>query len=160
MPFRNALFVSLVALATTLGCGSSDPADLLAEANNSNIQRLANLYATYQSRNNWRGPSNEKDLKAFLNGWNPKKLANIGVDPEAIDDLFVSSRDGEPFKVRYGVPGHIMGSTAPVVFESTGVDGQRMVGFLDMTKREVADEEYQQLFSGAADPKSNTARKR
>jgi hypothetical protein len=79
-------------------------------------------------------------------------LANIGVDPAALDQLFVSGRDGEPFRVRYGVPGHILGSNAPVVFESSGVDGKRIVGFLNMTTQEVDNVEYERLWSGAADP--------
>lgn len=143
---RNVFLLCLAAMGCLLGCGP-DPADLLAEANDSNVQRLANLYVAYQSRNDWRGPTDEAEFKAFLNGWNPAKLASIGVDSTSIDDLFVSSRDGEPFRIRYGVPGHIMGSDAPVIFESTGVKGKRMVGFLNMTTREVDDAEYEQLWS-------------
>lgn len=157
---RGWLIVCLLATGFSLGCGDRDPTDLLAAANDSNIQRLANLYEAFQSRHNWRGPKDEEDFKSFLKGWNPKKLTSIGADPNAIDDLFVSDRDGEPFKIRYGVPGHIMGSDAAVVFETTGVDGLRMVGFLNMTKREVDATEYDRLWSGAADPKANTARER
>jgi len=137
------------------GCGGPDAANLLAEANDSNIQRLANVYGAYQSRNDWKGPADEAEFKAFLNAWNPKKLENIGVDPGKIDDLFVSSRDGQPFKVRYGVAGHIMGSDAAVVFESTGVSGKRMVGLLNMTTREVDAAEYERLWSGNLDTKQN-----
>ena len=155
---RGGLLACFVVIALSLGCGESDPADLLAAANDTNIKRLSNLYEAFQSRHNWRGPKSEEDFKDFLKSWNPKKLTNIGVDPNAIDDVFISGRDSEPFKVRYGVPGHIMGSDAAVVFEATGVDGQRMVGFLNMTTREVDDAEYKHLWSGAADPKVNTAR--
>lgn len=123
-----------------------DPADLLAAANDSNIQRLANLYEAFQSRHNWQGPQDEEEFKAFLKGWNPKKLSNIGVDPKTIDQVFISERDGEPFKVRYGIPGHVMGSDAPVIFESTGIDGKRRVGFLNMTTREVDAAEYDRLW--------------
>ena len=150
--------IGLLTLAHAVGCGGPDPADLLAEANNDNVARLSNLYQAFQSRHDWRGPSDEAEFKAFLNGWNPKKLEAIGVAPGTIDATFVSTRDGEPFKVRYGVPGHIMGSSAPVVFEATGVDGKRMVGFLDMQSREVDEAEYDRLWSGQTDPRSNTAR--
>jgi hypothetical protein len=152
--------VCLLAMGLSLGCGGADPADLLAAANDSNVQRLANLYEAFQSRHNWRGPKDEEEFKSFLKGWNPKKLSNIGVDPNAVDDVFISSRDGKSFKVRYGVPGHIMGSNAAVVFETIGVDGRRMVGFLNMTKREVDNAEYDRLWSGAVDTTDNTARKR
>ena len=140
--------VCLVVVISTLGCGGSTPTDLLAAANDSNIQRVANLYEAFQSRHNWRGPKDEAEFKSFLKSWNPKKLSNIGVDPNAIDEVFISSRDKEPFKLRYKVPGNIMGSEAPVVFEATGVDGKRMVGFLNMTSREVDGEEYDRLWSG------------
>ncbi len=156
MNFQSLLVVSLVAMELCLGCSSPDPANLLAEANNSNIQRLANLYEAYQSRHNWRGPKDEAEFKSFLKGWNPKKLTNVGVDPNAIDDVFVSDRDGEPFQVRYGVPGHIMGSDAPVVFETTGIDGKRMVGFLNMTSREVDEAEYNDLWEGKATPQQSS----
>jgi hypothetical protein len=152
--------VCLLAMGLSLGCGGADPADLLAAANDSNVQRLANLYEAFQSRHNWRGPKDEEEFKSFLKGWNPKKLSNIGVDPNAVGDVFISSRDGEPFKVRYGVPGHIMGSNAAVVFETIGVDGRRMVGFLNITKREVDNAEYDRLWSGTVDTADNTARKR
>ena len=157
---RIGLLVCLVALGSSLGCGSADPADLLAAANDSNIQRLANLYEAFQSRHNWRGPQDEDDFKSFLRGWNPKKLSNIGVNPDAIEEVFVSQRDGEPFQVRYGVPGHIMGSDAAVVFEKVGVDGKRKVGFLNMTTQEVDAAEYDRLWSGAADKQQNLPRKR
>ncbi|MEM8865539.1 MAG: hypothetical protein AAGF31_08330 [Planctomycetota bacterium] len=145
---RSRLFLCLILLGGAVGCGGVDPKDLLAEANSNNIERMANLYNVFQSRHNWRGPKSEAELKAFLNNWNPRKLENIGVDPNAIDELFISGRDGEPFKVRYGVPGNIMGSDAPVVFEATGVDGKRMVGFLNMTSREVEADEYERLWAG------------
>ncbi|MGI9429927.1 MAG: hypothetical protein ACR2NM_14795 [Bythopirellula sp.] len=152
--------VAIGAIGASPGCSSADPADLLAAANDSNIQRLANLYEAFQSRHNWRGPKDEADLKSFLEGWNPNKLANIGVNPEAIDEVFVSERDGEPLQIRYGVPGHIMGSEAAVVFEKTGIDGRRMVGFLNMTRREVDAAEYDRLWAGNAGTTNNSARQR
>lgn len=157
MNFRCLLALSLILTGWPLGCGSPDPADLLAEANDTNIQRVANLYQAYQSRHNWRGPEDEEEFKAFLRGWNPQKLARIGVDSNAIDDVFISARDKQPFRIRYSIPGHVMGSDAPVVFETTGVDGKRMVGFLNMTTREVDAVEYDRLWTGAADPAENTA---
>ena len=77
-----------------------------------------------------------------------KKLTRIGIDPASIDQIFVSERDGKPFTIRYSVVGNMMGSREPVVFEAEGVDGQRMVGFLDMTVREVGSEEYDLLLAG------------
>jgi hypothetical protein len=152
MPFRIVLTVCLAAMTFLMGCGEPDPGDLLAQANNTNLRRLANLYATFQSRHDWRGPADEAEFKAFLKGWNPSKLAKIGVDPNAIDKLFMNDRDGEPFKIRYGVPGHVLGSNAPVIFESKGVGGKRLVGSLNMTTQEVDAAEYQRLWSSGTPP--------
>lgn len=132
-----------------VGCAREiDTNEAIARANDSNLKRLSNLYLAYQMKHNWNGPKNEKVFKDFLNSFNPEKLQRIGVDPGAIDGLFVSTRDGEPFKIRYSVKGSAMGSSEPVVFETTGVEGVRMVGSLDMVAREVDDAEYDQLWAG------------
>jgi hypothetical protein len=146
-----------LALAAMIGCGSgADADDALAEVNSTNIQKLANLYFTYQTKNEWRGPADEAEFKGFIRTFNPQKLARIGVDAAATDALFTSERDGQPFKIRYGVRGSAMGSSEPVVFEAVGVDGRREVGFLNMTQREVDDAEYERLWSGKGPPTAPT----
>jgi hypothetical protein len=140
----------LVAIA---GCGGgSDSNAKLAEVNSNSMQRLANLYFTFQLSNDFRGPKDEAELKTFIAGINPEKLTLVGVDPNAIDVLFVSPRDNQPFKIRYGVKGSAMGSSEPVIFEAVGVDGKREVGFLNMTQREVDAGEYDALLSGKGAP--------
>lgn len=130
-------------------CSSnSDPVDAVAKANATNLRRLASLYMEYQSANNWRGPEDEAQFKKFIQGISPPRLARVGVDANKLDELFVSERDGQPFKIRYKVPGNVRGSTEPVVFETTGEGGTRMVGFLDMQQREVDATEYDRLFAG------------
>jgi hypothetical protein len=131
-----------------IGCSRrTDPDSAIASVNGTNIQRLANLYFTYQSQHEWRGPADEAEFKSFLEKYNPHKLARIGVDPNALDKLFINERDGQPFKIRYGVRGSAMGSSAPVIFESTGDGKGRLVGFLDMQQREVDESEYNSLWS-------------
>jgi hypothetical protein len=122
--------------------------------NETNIQRLANLYFTYQMKNGWQGPSDETAFRQFISTYNPKKLARIGIDPSAVDELFVNERDGEPFKIRYSVSGSAMGCSEPVIFESVGVHGKRTVGFLNMEQRAVDAAEYESLWSGTAQPAS------
>ena len=99
-----ALLAAASCLFTLTGCGSESAESALAKNNETNIQRLSNLYFSFQMKNGWKGPKDEQDFKAFLNSFSPKKLERIGIDPARIDDLFVSGRDGQPFKVRYGVP--------------------------------------------------------
>jgi len=142
-------------LAVTMlsGCGGAiDPDAAIAKVNESNIQRLANLYFTYQMKNRWRGPADEEAFKKFIRSYNPKKLTRIGIDPNAIDELFINERDGQPFRIRYAVPGSAMGSSEPVIFETESVDGKFLVGFLNMQQREVDEAEYQQLFGSKTSP--------
>ena len=135
-----------------MGCSShTDPDAAIAKVNTTNLQRLANLYFTFQSAHEWHGPTDEAEFKKFLHEYNPHKLTRIGVDPNDLDKLFVSERDGQPFKIRYGVPGSAMGSSAPVIFEAAGDGKGRLVGFLDMQQREVDESEYQTLWSAKAD---------
>ena len=137
----------LVLVLVVSGCGKTDPNDAVAAVNDTNMKKLANLYFTYQMKNNWEGPSTEEEFRQFIQSFNAGKLARIGIDPSAVDGLFVNDRDGKPFKIRYGVRGSAMGSTAPVVFEEEGVNGKFLVGFLNMEQREVERYEYEQLWS-------------
>ncbi|MEM9413393.1 MAG: hypothetical protein AAGA30_19955, partial [Planctomycetota bacterium] len=50
--------------------------------------------------------------------------------------------------VKYGVLGNMMGCSEAVVFEKTGVNGKKMVSFLDMVQEEFDDDEYQKLWDG------------
>ncbi len=158
MPYNNSWQISAIILLGCLvlisGCTETfNPADEVARVNSNNLQRLANLYSAYQADHDWRGPANEKEFKAFISGVNPATLNRIGVEPSQLDKLFVSDRDGQPFKIRFSVPGSAMGSVEPVIFEAVGVDGKKMVGFLSMEQREVDSAEYDSLFAkGAASP--------
>ena len=153
----RALALWCCLLAALAGCGGEDSGiDAVKKGNQTNIQRLANLYFSYQSRNDWAGPPNEAALKKFVAEFEPDKLALIGVDPNAVDALFVSERDNQPFKIRYGIRGSMMGSSDPVIFESTGVDGKKQVGFLNMTQKDVDQVEYDQLWAGKGAPSAPT----
>jgi hypothetical protein len=152
-----ALFIASVGLLTGCG-GGNDPQSAIAAVNQQNIQRLANLYFAYQMKHEWHGPPDEESFKKFLRGYNPEKLTRIGIDPGAIDELFVNERDGQPFKIRYGVRGSAMGSTEPVIFEAEGAGGRRMVGFLNMVQREVDEAEYTDLWEGRGPAAENPRR--
>ncbi len=149
---RLIVCVSLTALLLAGCLGRKGPDQAIADANSTNIQRLANLYFTYQMKHDWQGPPDEVSFREFLKAYSPQKLERIGIDPAAIDDLFISERDGQPFNIRYSVTGSMMGSNEPVIFESEGIRGQRMVGFLDMEQREVDESEYDDLWSGKIQP--------
>lgn len=151
---RPAYFAILAVLFVgVVGCGGGDDmGDAVARANSTNIIRVANLYNAYQLRNELRGPADEAALKEFISSLDAETMRRVGVDPASPEGIFTSERDGETFKIRYGVRGNLMGSVDPIVFETTGVDGKREIGFLNMTQREVDDAEYEQLWEGKGLP--------
>jgi len=111
-----------------VGCSSDKRSKEIAAMNNSNIQKVANLYAGFQNMVSPNGPKDEAEFKGFLKTYDPTALSAMGVDPGNLDKTFTSERDGKPFKIRYKVGGG-KGSVAPVVFEEVGVNGMRQVGF-------------------------------
>jgi hypothetical protein len=124
---------------------------MIADANDTNVKRLATLYSVFQVKNKYKGPKTQQQLREFVQSQDPERLARGGIDPTMIDDLFVSERDGEPFVIRYGVNTVVFGPPLPVIFESTGVDGMRQVGFCNGLMQEVDDAEYDRLMAGKAD---------
>ena len=150
---RIRIVACMLLLGTTAGCNwEIDVNAAIAKANATNIKRLANLYFTFQMKNRWMGPQNEEEFKEFLKSYNPDKLTRIGIDPNAIDDLFINERDGQPFRIRYKIPGSAMGSSEPVIFEATGVDGKRLIGCLNMEQLEVDETDYERMWSGKSTP--------
>lgn len=146
--FRQSIVCVALAAVSLVGCGRSDlSGDMLAAANSENVERLSSLYLAFHARNNFRGPRDMEEFRGFIQKLRPQILERVGVDPNNIDAVFVSERDGEPFRIRFGVPGSPMGVGAPVVFESAGEGGQMMVGFLDMTERLVDEGEAQSLWA-------------
>lgn len=139
--------ILMVLVLVVAGCRSGSEAEsALRNANRTNIQRLANLYSMYQFQNRFQGPQDEETFRAFIQELDSDAQRNMGIDPSAIDNLFISERDKEPFRIRYGVPTTPRGSKEAVIFENTGRRGQKMVGFLNMVQREVDDGEYNQLW--------------
>ena len=149
--FSLGLFVLLGTLVAITGCKGADAESMIATSNNSNVKRLATLYSYFHIQNRNKGPKNEEQLRAFIEAQDANRLKRGGIDATKLDELFVSERDGEPFVVRYGVNTVIRGPSLPVVFESTGVDGMRQVGFCNGSMKEVDEDEYDRLMAGKAD---------
>jgi hypothetical protein len=147
-----AFAVASVGIIGLVGCGEGDfVANAVNEANKSNIQRVANCYQMFQMNTpGYKGPKDLDEFKAFLSDPSRKKnLEMMGVDAANIGALFVSDRDNEEIKIRFGVPGSSRGSNDPVAFETTGVEGVRLVGFTSSHVKEVSDQaEYDSMFEG------------
>ena len=142
------VLLTLLMITCFAGCRKFDSAAAIQKMNATKPQQLANLYAAYQLENGSRGPKNEAVFQAYIKKKNPVLLERIGVDPNEVVALFTSDRDGEPFKIRYGVNGNDRSPPKPVIFEESGVDGVRVVAFTKLKVEEVADDaEYKKLFS-------------
>ncbi len=127
---RKIVFAPL--LLVTLGCGAgeSEVASIIKSNNDSNGKRLANLYYMHQIMSpQLIGPRHEEDFKNFIRSMRPEQLAEMNVDADLLQELFVSERDGQPFAVRYGVamPGSGGGHHQAVVFERQGRGGNLAV---------------------------------
>ena len=72
----------------------------------------------------------------------------LGVDPNQLDALFMSERDGQPFQIKYEINSGL-GAVVAVVFEQQGVEGMRAVGFTDGSVQSVDNEKYRQLLDAA-----------
>lgn len=144
--------IALVGTSVLLtGCKRTDADSMIADKNDTNVKRLATLYSFFHIQNRNKGPKNEEQLRSFIEAQDPKRLKRGGIDITSLDDLFVSERDGEPFVVRYGINTVVRGPSLPVIFESTGIDSMRQVGFFNGSMQEVDEEEYDRLLAGEAD---------
>lgn len=136
----------LAMLTLALGCGKGDEiSGKMQEANKENIRRVRNCYAMYMDVNKYQGPKDKAELMDFLKN-NPaatRRLERIGVTQEQVDTMWVSERDGEEFKIRWGLSG--MADHA-IVFEATGMDGKRMVCF--SKPQELDEDEYEDYWTG------------
>jgi hypothetical protein len=140
--------ISLALMIVLGGCSSNDTAARVAQLNKSNIQKASNLYSLYYKAKSTAGPKDAAALKEFASkDVAPEQLQLMQIDPKNVDAIFVSERDGKALKVKPSVPSNPFAAGA-VVFEDTGVDGQRRVGFTDSTVKEVNDAQYKELWDG------------
>jgi len=110
-------WISLIIMSVCVaGCSNAENEATLRQS--SNMRSLAIAYGQFTSQNRGRPPRNEEQLRKFIESQpgfvNPDESASI-------DEIFISSRDGKPYVVRYGKSAHI------VAYEQEGVDGMRMV---------------------------------
>lgn len=150
-PFNIVGCLLLSTVIFSLGCGGADSKSMIADANDNNVKRLATAYSFFHLKNKFKGPQDETEFKKFISEQDPARMELAGIDVNDVDQLFVSERDEMPLKIRYGMNTRIRGPSLPVVFEETGVDGMRQVGFTNGSMQEVDDTEYEALFAGERD---------
>lgn len=97
------------------------------------------MCGSYSGQNKGKMPATIDELKKFAK--------RQGTDPGS--DLFVSSRDNEPFvvvsTVKMTVPG--VGDKKIALHEKTGVGGRRYVAYTTVEVEEVSDSRFQELMS-------------
>lgn len=143
------LSLAIVSMAGFAGCSSeTDVTAAVAKMNDTNLKKVANLYASYQRSNDYLGPKDLDSFKKYIAQMTPRRLQLMHVDLNNLDAMFVSERDQKPIKIRFGVQGSMMGPPNAVAFEETGVDGKRMVAFTNASVVEANDATYNDLWEG------------
>ena len=135
-----ALMIALLVLG---GCTETNPTKTITEYNATNIQRVRNSYSMFATAKG--GPP--KDMASFLlflkeDEGAQIRLKRMGIDPENVDEIFKSERDGLPFIIKWGVGG---ARDSAIVFEAKGVDGKRLVAFYE--PRELSDSRCEELLN-------------
>ena len=113
-PWLLAVLLATAALAS--GCAESEQVE-----RQSNLQAIAAYYSQFLAHHRGQLPANEEEFKEFIQAKGGEALAYKGL---SVDELFMSSRDGKPFVVRYRVD---KSWPAPdlVAYEQEGRDGIR-----------------------------------
>lgn len=117
----------------------------------SNIKPLAVLYGRYVNMHQGQPPPNEAEFRTFLAG-ESAMLQQLGVSDAA--GLFTSSRDGQPYVIRYGPadgpPGP--GGLPVIIYEQTGVEGKRYVASSLGAIEEVDESKFAEYVPQGAQP--------
>jgi hypothetical protein len=109
------------------GCPNKS-GDLVPEENR--IKALSLLYGQYTGQHRGQTPADEKEFKQFVAS-RKETLESFQLDPNNIDQLFVSPRDSQPYGIAYkvktsGIPDP-MAPSPPVIWEKVGSAGKHYV---------------------------------
>lgn len=126
-----------VAAAAVLGCGGPSRPSHFTDTP---IKKFCVLYTKYALTHNMLGPPDEAAFKEYIRQADAEMVRDIGFDPKNVDALFVSPRDGRPFRVLWKMKAGDPRGGPVIVFESVGVAGKRQVGRLFGTRYEELDE--------------------
>jgi len=116
-----ALLVGLLAS----GCGSPPPKP--ESQDTVHLRALGRLFGKYQATHQGKAPPGDKEFKDFVRTLPKTELEGVGVDAANTDSLFVSSRDSQPFVIRYKqVASAPVGLPVVLAYEKTGQGGKRL----------------------------------
>lgn len=135
----------LATLSLTAGCGNPDK----VAQESSNLKPLVVMYGQFIGQHRGKPPADEAEFKAFLKKVDPERLKSFQVTD--VDSMFISTRDKQPYVVRYGkVEGPAGPAGLPVVaYEQTGVGGKRYVASSVGAIQEVDEETFRKMVPDA-----------
>lgn len=152
-----------VVLATGVVAGCQPPAeqqikDAFRREFRENGRRLAAFYSRFMSSptkpvsgpNGFSGPKEESELRSFIAASPSAALEEMGIKSAEAAELFMSERDGLPFRVRYGLKGSLS-TTYVVLCEAKGVNGHVKVFWIDGSSAEVAADKAEAYMQGKHD---------
>ena len=143
-PILVALLIGTA--VSMVGCSTGDEiTSKMRASNKENIRRVRNCYTMYQEAHRWQGPRDKDELMEYLTTDNlaAVKLERIGISEQQLETMWVSERDDQEFKIRWGLNG--MRDHA-VVFEAEGLEGKRLVCFAH--PQELEEDEYESYLTG------------
>jgi hypothetical protein len=158
---RSWLLAALLATGAAAGCqqaAEQQMKDAYRREFRENGRRLAAFYSRFMSSptkpvagpNGFSGPKDESELRSFIAASPSTALEEMGIKSAEAAELFMSERDGLPFRVRYGIKGSL--STAYVVLcEAKGVNGRVKVFRIDGSSVEVAADDAAAYMEGKHD---------
>lgn len=144
LALRQFRWLALVTLATLTGCGP----DPLASTTAVRLRGLSNMYLSYAASKGG-GPPSEDAFKKYLRGADAIQLQMANIDPKAIDAVFVSERDKQPFVIIYNKSiSRISGDSKEVIaYEKTGQSGKHLIAYLNAKVDHVDDAKLKDLLA-------------
>lgn len=132
--------------------------DAFRSAYRENGRRLVAMYARFmespgrpvQGPSDFKGPANESELREFMSKMPAESLAEIGISGPDSEELFKSERDGQPFRIRYGIKGGL-NKVYAVLCESRGINGKIKIYRSNGSSTEVPAGDIEQYMGGDRD---------
>lgn len=122
---RRLAVALLLGLPAAAGCGSAPPTGTSDPPAKLRLERLLEFYRSHLDEKK-KPPPDEKALKEYIRGLPDDRKQGFGMTADP-DELFTSPRDGQKYRVRYGLRFTPGGSAEPVAWEAAGADGTRYV---------------------------------
>ncbi|MCS6897041.1 MAG: hypothetical protein NZM29_03630 [Nitrospira sp.] len=140
----RSCWAAVVVIVASLLNGCS-PATRSQTKEERNLQALAVFFGRYVHQHKGVGPPNEAAFKKFIQSLPRMELESFQIDPDNIDEIFISPRDRQPYGIAWNLKGVMPGPEgAPIViWEQTGVNGKRMVADAVGKIEEIDDATFQ-----------------